>query len=371
MENYEKNQKEGKRGKDTKKSSRKSQKRPRSLQPSSGPHVTIRRQEGFDGVEEGEGSCQYESFQWKFGCDSSGRRAVGLVAADSRTLPGRVMSRSQRPCPTEQGARCGWMGVDAGESSDDAYFSEMSSEASLRSYRAQERESRSTTTVTKQNHEKIMRKQASITDAILLCGSTSPSPSAENVSIKSATSTKVNPKIVKPKDLAINENKTGCHCQACCSCHGNSSVGCLHHPKACKKCSDNASADNSQITEAGQGVNLPSPTSINSWGHFSKTPHNQYKYRRSDYSSDSDDDLPLKKDKNCASQLPLVCHQKSHLPKITITLSRQSSIASNKSATERSTSNLADLDFPVKEGVPPLDFKDRSSVSKHITIKHL
>ena len=365
MENYEKNQKEGKRGKDTKKSSRKSQKRPRSLQPpSSVQHVTIRQREQFEGGERAENLNQYDSFQWRFGCDSSSRRAVGLVAADSRSLPRRqVMSRSQAP-PTEQGAGLGWMGVDIGESSDDAYFSEMSSEVSVRSYRGQERESRSTTTVTRQHHEKIMRKQASITDAILLSGSTSPSPSAENMSIKNATSSNVNPKKVKPPtDLAISESKTGCHCQACCSCHGNSSVGCLHHPKACKKCSDNTSADNSQITEAGQSINLPSPTSINSWGHFSKTPHNQYKYRRSDYSSDSDDDLPLKKDKNCASQLPLVCHQKSHLPKITLTLSRQSSTASNKSSTERSTNNLADLDFSVKEGVPPLDFKDRSSVS--------
>ena len=358
MENYEKNQKEGKRGKDTKKSSRKSQKRPRSLQPSSLPHVTVRRQGKFGGVEGGEKSSQYGSFQWKFGCDSSGRRAVGLVAADSRTLPGRVMSRSPRL--SEQG-RCGWIGVDIGESSDDAYFSEMSTEASVRSGRDQERDSRSSVTATNQNHEKIVRKQASITDAVLLYGS--PSPSAENVSIKNATSN-VNTKIVKPKVLALNENKTGCHCQACCSCHGNSSVGCIHHPKACKKCSDNTSADNSQIIEADPSINLPSPTSIDSWGHFSKTHLNQYKYRRSDYSSDSDDELPLKKDKNCASQLPLVCHQKSHLPKITITLSRQSSTSSNKSVTERLGSNVADINFPTKDAVPPLDFKDRSTVSE-------
>jgi hypothetical protein len=35
------------------------------------------------------------------------------------------------------------------------------------------------------------------------------------------------------------------------------------------------------------------PRSVNSWGHFSKNSnHNRYKYRRNDYSSESDEDVP-------------------------------------------------------------------------------
>lgn len=353
MENHEKSQKEFKGKVDAKKVLKRSQKRPRSLQVS---HVIDRRQENSGAGDRGEKSRQYESFQWEYQSDSGGGRAFGLVTARSRQLSGRVMSKS--PQMSEQSARCSWMGMDVGDTSDDAYFSEMSSEASVRSFKSHDKESK--TTATYHKHEKIIRKQASITDAVLLCGS--PSPSNENVSIKSVMSG-VNTKLSKPNELAINENTIGCHCQACCSCHGNNSpVGCIHHPTACKKCSDSANADSSQATESDSNANLPSPTSISSWGHFSKTTQNHYKYRRSDYSSDSDDDLPLKKnDRNSASQMPLVCHHKSHLPKITITLSRQSSASSYKSVTERSGSNASDVNFSTKEGVPPLDFKDKST----------
>lgn len=344
MENHERNQKEGKRGKaDGKKVSRKSQKRPKSLQVSTLTNTV---------AVGGERSSQYENSHWKH---ESASRVAHFTPTDTRRLPGNVMSRSQAP-------RCSWMGVENAESSDDAYFSEMSSEASVKSCKGSDREGRSS--AANQKHQKIIRKQSSLTDAALLGGGHSPGKNEnliQNLTIQNDRAS-ANSKTFVPKELASDENKSGCHCQACCSCHGNiSSGGCVHHPKACKKCSDSANADNSQVTEADQWGNLPSPTSISSWGHFCKTSQNHYKYRRSDYSSESDDDLPLKKDRNSASQMPILCHQKSHLPKITITLSRQSSTSSNKSVTERSSSTVSDVNFPVKEGVPPLDFKARSS----------
>ncbi|KAL5014674.1 hypothetical protein ScPMuIL_008944 [Solemya velum] len=42
-------------------------------------------------------------------------------------------------------------------------------------------------------------------------------------------------------------------------------------------------------------ISLLSPSSVNSWGHFSKSTRNRYKYRRSDCSSDSEDDAAFLK----------------------------------------------------------------------------
>ena len=249
-------------------------------------------------------------------------------------------------------------------STDDAYFSEMSCENSVKALKFHNRETMPPSH--NQKHLKITRKQSSITDATLICGSPrfyENDNINQNAFIKN-DNFNIHTRIAVPKDVVDGKNNSGCHCQACCSCHGNiSSGGCVHHPKACKKCSDSTSADNSQVTEADSSANLPSPTSINSWGHFCKTTQNCYKYRRSDYSSESDDDLPVNKDKNSASQITVLCHQKSHLPKITVSLSRQSSASSTKSATERSGSMVPDVNLPINEGVPPSDFKDRITVS--------
>ena len=423
MENKERKGNEGKPGKaERRRLSRKLQRRPKTLKVSS---------PGSSPSGEQEKSSYSESLHWRRENDAR-RWTAGLVVMDSRSLPRSqqmLESRSQKmtdqrsPEMTDPGSQqmsesrngptpdpgvlqmsdlrlcempesrvpqldyrwqhiadsrslqklndtpgCSSMTLNNVESSDDAYFSEISSETSVKSYKAQTRDSRASLN---QKHLKITRKQSSITDSSLLASPTSNEAKTclHPTTIKSETAS-LNTKIVVPKELIVSKSISGCHCQACCSCHGNvSSGGCVHHPKACKKCSDSTSADNSQVTEADTSASLPSPTSITSWGHFCKTTQNCYKYRRSDYSSDSEDDIPMKKDKNSASQMPLLCHQKSHLPKLMVTLSRQSSASSTKSARERSGSGISDANLPVNDGVPPADFKDRITVSTVNVVK--
>lgn len=144
-----------------------------------------------------------------------------------------------------------------------------------------------------------------------------------------------------------------CHCAACCSCHGNSfKQGCHRHNCVCKKMSDGAECQNNGNKD------LPSPTAIDSWGHFSKHRRNHYKYRRSDYSSDSEDESLASLGKKNDSNLTLLAKQKSHLPSITLT--RQNSASSTQSYDKASAGSVEV--FPLKEGVKPHDFKARVKV---------
>jgi hypothetical protein len=159
-----------------------------------------------------------------------------------------------------------------------------------------------------------------------------------------------------PSELEDLEGEScDCHCVACCSCYGNRvKQVCNGHHCACKKISDGAEC----LPNCNKEMhNLPSPTAIDSWGHFSKHKRNHYKYRRSDYSSDSDDENHVSKGPNSASNLTLLSKQKSHLPSITLT--RQSSVSSTQSH-DKSNAGL-DV-FLCKEGVKPLDFKERVKV---------
>lgn len=147
-----------------------------------------------------------------------------------------------------------------------------------------------------------------------------------------------------------------CHCGACCSCHSNtypSSCNCnFHH--VCKLLSDCAGDCPKSGNE--EMLNLPSPTAIDSWGHFSKHKQNHYKYRRSDYSSESEEESIGQNDHITNNAVVLV-KVKSHLPSITFT--RQSSHSSNQSFDKSSSSDYFDV-FPIKEGVNPLNFKERA-----------
>lgn len=158
-----------------------------------------------------------------------------------------------------------------------------------------------------------------------------------------------------PSELEdLDGESCDCHCVACCSCHGSRvRHSCHGHHCACKKMSDGADCSTSMCNKDSH--NLPSPTAIDSWGHFSKLKRNHYKYRRSDYSSDSDDDSPFLKGSKSGSSLTLIAKQKSHLPSITLT--RQNSSSSTHSH-DKSNNSSIDI-YPYKEGVKPPDFKER------------
>ncbi|WAR26788.1 SCONB-like protein [Mya arenaria] len=134
-----------------------------------------------------------------------------------------------------------------------------------------------------------------------------------------------------PSELKELDGETcDCHCGACCSCRSNHSQnrhsqGCPVHNFICKKLSDGADCQVSTNKETQQ---LPSPTAIESWGHFSKHRGNHYKYRRSDYSSDSDEDSAVGSNKKNLKTQMLV-KQKSHLPSLTLTRQSSSSSARN------------------------------------------
>lgn len=157
-----------------------------------------------------------------------------------------------------------------------------------------------------------------------------------------------------PSELEELEGEScDCHCNACCSCHGNRvKQGCNGHNCVYKKMSEGVDC------QTNGNKDLPSPTAIDSWGHFSKHRRNHYKYRRSDYSSDSEDDSPESLAKKSASNLVLLAKQKSHLPNIAVT--RQNSTSSTLSG-DKSSAGLSDV-FPLKEDVKPLDFKERVKV---------
>ncbi|KAL4226147.1 hypothetical protein ACF0H5_014134 [Mactra antiquata] len=157
-----------------------------------------------------------------------------------------------------------------------------------------------------------------------------------------------------PSELEDPEGEScDCHCTACCSCHGNQvKLGCHGRHCVCKKISDGMEC---QSVFTKDVHNLPSPTAIDSWGHFSKHSRNQYKYRRSDYSSDSEDESQTTLHNGGGKGVTLLAKQKSHLPIIALT--RHGSTSSNHSY-EKPTSGSVDV-FPLKEGVKPVDFKER------------
>ena len=161
-----------------------------------------------------------------------------------------------------------------------------------------------------------------------------------------------------PSELEeLDSESCDCHCGACCSCyndHTNNcrSQGCHGRTFVCKKMSENSEC---QISSSRELQNLPSPTAIDSWGHFSKHRRNHYKYRRSDYSSDSDDDTGSRSTLS-PHQARLLVKQKSHLPSLELT--RQNSTSSAHSFDKIATTDV----LASKEGVNPAIFKDRAKV---------
>nr|KAG5702230.1 hypothetical protein BaRGS_030585 [Batillaria attramentaria] len=107
------------------------------------------------------------------------------------------------------------------------------------------------------------------------------------------------------------------------------------------------------------------PRGVNSWGHFSKSSHNRYKYRRSDYSSDSDEDPPFPS----PSQLP---HKMNSLPSSGCgsdlvqphtCLSELQHVSSNSNRRKSAMDTKKDHNH-YSEGVRPNVFKERFAMMK-------
>ena len=103
------------------------------------------------------------------------------------------------------------------------------------------------------------------------------------------------------------------------------------------------------------------PSAVYSWGHFSKCVKNRYKYRRSDYSSDSEDEASAKR--NLLND-PQYCNgsvqQKSHLPACDNLLTINSV---NKDAQTVKTDSIKALTSRPRDGVKPTVFKEKLAVS--------
>ena len=119
-------------------------------------------------------------------------------------------------------------------------------------------------------------------------------------------------------------------------------------------------------TRNGSDWNFTS-CSVSSWGHFSKSRKDHYKYRRSDYSSDSDEDANYVRKKElpcCSSKRDSNASQKSHLPICELAKQPPLYISKNKDSNSKFSS------YRNQDGVKPNVFKEKSSVSKNNS-KHI
>lgn len=127
--------------------------------------------------------------------------------------------------------------------------------------------------------------------------------------------------------------------------------------------------NSTHITSSSPGSNTHDtsslPRGVNSWGHFSKSSHNRYKYRRSDYSSDSEEDLPYPS----PSQLP---HKVNSSPSSGCgsdkgqphtCLSELQHVSSNSNRRKTSIDIKKDHNH-YSEGVRPNVFKERFAMMK-------
>ncbi|XP_041350538.1 F-box/WD repeat-containing protein 11-like [Gigantopelta aegis] len=91
------------------------------------------------------------------------------------------------------------------------------------------------------------------------------------------------------------------------------------------------------------------------WGHFSKHSGKHYKYRRSDYSSDSEDDPPHAASMLQKSKVKSVCSQKSHLPQVLCKTASPNKLVKVDSVHVSDTEDVLDY----REGVKPTVFKEK------------
>lgn len=96
---------------------------------------------------------------------------------------------------------------------------------------------------------------------------------------------------------------------------------------------------------------------VSSWGHFSQCIKNRYKYRRSDYSSESDEERSTPQWPNKAE---MVQPQKSHLP--TYDLSVLTPVLKPKD-TSAKKDVIKTIPTRTKDGIKPTVFKEKLAVS--------
>lgn len=95
---------------------------------------------------------------------------------------------------------------------------------------------------------------------------------------------------------------------------------------------------------------------VNSWGHFSQCVKNRYKYRRSDYSSESDEEHGIPQWPN---KPDIVQPQKSHLP--SCDLNSLTSVLKPKEASKNDV--IKNIASRTKDGIKPTVFKEKLAVS--------
>lgn len=95
---------------------------------------------------------------------------------------------------------------------------------------------------------------------------------------------------------------------------------------------------------------------VDSWGHFSQCVKNRYKYRRSDYSSESDEETSIPQWPN---KLEIAHPQRSHLP--TCDLSSLTPVLKPKEIGKSDI--IKNLASRTKDGIRPSVFKEKLAVS--------
>lgn len=90
------------------------------------------------------------------------------------------------------------------------------------------------------------------------------------------------------------DHKANCHCPACCACPDRLSMpsrNCSHHHSVHLNSTNSVSSLPVSSLCSNHSATCTSPTPIQSWTHYNRPSENRYKYRRSDYSSDSDEEM--------------------------------------------------------------------------------
>lgn len=109
------------------------------------------------------------------------------------------------------------------------------------------------------------------------------------------------------------------------------------------------------------GWEFRSTCPVTSWGHFSKSRKEHYKYRRSDYSSDSEEDAAIKIPMQPTAPVDVDSTLRSHLPMCDLTLSPLLNVSVKKK--ETIPNGNPRITCRSKDGVKPTVFKEKLAVS--------
>lgn len=113
---------------------------------------------------------------------------------------------------------------------------------------------------------------------------------------------------------------------------------------------------NNKCSNSDSDVSYQPTCVVNSWGHFSQCVKNRYKYRRSDYSSESDEEHGIPQWPN---KPDIVQPQKSHLP--SCDLNSLTSVLKPKEASKNDV--IKNIASRTKDGIKPTVFKEKLAVS--------